>query len=155
MAQAKAGSWVCRTGLQRLPGDRNLKLQFEYFKRDEEGSVELENSGPPLETTTYKGEQTGWYAQAVYQFMPQWRVGVRYDQLEADNTGSDADVLGEAGLDNEDHDPERTSIMIDYAHSEFSLVRLQVNKDDSYETSDDQIFLQYVMSLGAHGAHQF
>ncbi len=135
--------------------DRNLKLQFEYFKRDEDGSVELENSGPPLETTTYKGEQTGWYAQAVYQFMPQWRVGVRYDQLEADNAGSDADVLGEAGLDNEGHDPERTSIMIDYAHSEFSLVRLQFNQDDSYENSDDQIFLQYVMSLGAHGAHQF
>ncbi len=135
--------------------DRNLKLQFEYFKRDEDGSVEPENSGPPLETTTYNGEQTGWYAQAVYQFMPQWRVGVRYDQLEADNTGSDADVLGEAGLDNESHDPERTSIMIDYAHSEFSLVRLQFNQDDSYENSDDQIFLQYVMSLGAHGAHQF
>ncbi len=134
--------------------DRNLKLQFEYFKREEDGEVELENSDP-LETTTYQGEQTGWYAQAVYQFMPQWRVGVRYDQLEADNTGSDTDVLGEAGLDNEGHDPERTSIMIDYAHSEFSLVRLQFNQDKSYENADDQIFLQYVMSLGAHGAHQF
>ena len=134
---------------------RNLKLQFEYFKRDEDGSVELENSGPPVETTTYQGEQTGWYAQAVYQFMPQWRVGVRYDRLEADNTGSDDDVLGEAGLDNESHDPERSSIMFDYAHSEFSLVRLQFNRDESYENSDNQVYLQYVMSLGAHGAHQF
>ena len=134
---------------------RNLKLQFEYFKRDEDGSVELENSGPPVETTTYQGKQTGWYAQAVYQFKPQWRVGVRYDRLESDNTGSDADVLGEAGLDDEGHKPERTSIMFDYAHSEFSLVRLQFNQDKSYETADDQIYLQYVMSLGAHGAHQF
>lgn len=134
---------------------RNLKLQFEYLKRDEDGTVELENSGPPLETTTYKGEQSGWYAQAVYQFMPQWRVGLRYDSLESDNTGSDADVLEEAGLDDEDHKPQRSSIMFDYAHSEFSLVRLQYNQDKSYEEADDQIILQYVMSLGAHGAHQF
>ncbi len=134
---------------------RNLKLQFEYFKRDEDGTVELENSGPPVETTTYKGEQDGWYAQAVYQFLPQWRVGVRYDQLESDNTGSDAFVLGEAGLDDEGIKPKRSSMMFDYAHSEFSLVRLQFNRDESYANTDDQIYLQYVMSLGAHGAHQF
>ncbi|MBC8212095.1 MAG: hypothetical protein H8E21_13625 [Gammaproteobacteria bacterium] len=135
--------------------ERNLKLQFEYFKREEVGSVELENSGPPVETTTYNGEQTGWYLQAVYQFMPQWRAGIRFDSLKSDNTGSDNNVLGEAGLDDEGHNPERTSIMIDYAHSEFSLLRLQFNRDDSYESADDQIYLQYVMSLGAHGAHQF
>ena len=135
--------------------DRNLKLQFEYFKRNEDGSVEMENSGPPIETTTYKGEQTGWYAQTIYQFMPQWRVGLRYDQLKADNTGSDALVLAGAGLDDEGHDPQRSSIMIDYAHSEFSLVRFQFNRDKSYGKSDNQFYLQYVMSLGAHGAHQF
>jgi len=134
---------------------RNFKLQFEYFKRNEDGNVNLENSGPPIEMTSYKGEQTGWYAQAIYQFMPQWRVGVRYDSLEADNTGSDVDVLSEAGLDNKGHKPERSSFMFDYAHSEFSLVRLQFNRDESYENTDRQIYLQYVVSLGAHGAHQF
>jgi len=134
---------------------RNLKLQFEYFKREEDGTVELENSGPPVETTTYKGEQTGWYAQAVYQFRPQWRVGLRYDSLDSDNTGSDEDVLAEAGLDDEGHKPERSSLMFDYAHSEFSLVRLQFNRDKSYENADNQVYLQYVMSLGAHGAHLF
>ena len=135
--------------------DQNLKFQFEYFKHNEDGDIEMENSGPPVETSTYKGEQTGWYAQAVYQFKPQWRAGVRFDSLDSDNTGSDADVLAEAGLDNEGHKPQRTSFMVDYAHSEFSLLRLQFNQDNSYEEADNQVYLQYVMSLGAHGAHQF
>jgi len=39
--------------------------------------------------------------------------------------------------------------------SEFSRIRLQSNKDDSYEKSDNQVLLQYTMSLGSHGAHQF
>ena len=30
----------------------------------------------------YSSAQSGWYAQAVYQFMPAWRTGYRYDQLE-------------------------------------------------------------------------
>ena len=133
---------------------RNVKFQFEYFEREEDGDVELEHEDD-TETATYEGKQKGWYAQAVYQFMPQWRVGLRYDQLASDNKGSDDEVIGEAGLDNENYDPSRSSIMVDYAHSEFSLLRLQFNRDESYEDADDQVYLQYVMSLGAHGAHQF
>ena len=82
-------------------------------------------------------------------------MGLRYDQLDSNNTGSDVDVLGEAGLDNEGHTPKRTSLALDWLPSEFSRVRLQFNKDDSYEKSDNQVFLQYTMSLGSHGAHQF
>lgn len=133
---------------------RNLKLQFEYFQRDETGNIEMVGSSSP-KTSTYEGEQSGWYAQAIYQFMPGWRGGLRYDRLEADNRGSDIAELGEAGLDDEGHTPQRSSIMIDYARSEFSQVRLQFNRDDSYENSDNQVYLQYIMSLGAHGAHQY
>jgi len=113
------------------------------------------NSGPPLETSTYDGDQTGWYAQTIYQFQPQWRAGLRYDRLDSNNRGSDADVLGEAGLDNEGHTPKRTSAMIEWVPSEFSRVRLQYNRDRSYEESDDQVILQYTTSLGSHGAHQY
>jgi len=134
--------------------EQSFSLQAEYFVRDEDGEVVLEGSSP-LEQTSYNGEQTGWYLQGVYQFMPRWRVGYRYDRLDADNQGSDADVLAEAGLDNEGHTPEQSTMMIDYSHSEYSRVRLQVNKDDSYEDSDTLIFLQYIVSMGAHGAHRF
>ena len=134
--------------------EQNLKLQAEYFERNEDGNVVLEGSSP-IEETTYQGEQSGWYLQSVYQFMPRWRVGYRYDYLSANNQGSDSAVLMEAGLDNEGHKAERSSIMLDYSHSEYSRIRLQVSKDDSYEDSDTLIFMQYIVTLGAHGAHRF
>lgn len=134
--------------------DRNFKLQFEYFDRQEDGTVDLLDSNP-LETTSYDGSQSGWYLQSVYQFMPQWRVGLRYDRLDSDNKGSDEEVLAEAGFDNEGITPQRYSMMLDWSHSEYSRIRLQYNRDESYEQADDQIFLQYTMSLGSHGAHTF
>ena len=134
--------------------ERNLKIQFEYFERDEDGNITLIGSSP-LETSTYQGEQSGWYLQTVYQFMPRWRVGLRYDRLKADNTGSDSAVLEEAGLASEGHTPERSTVMFDYSHSEYSRIRLQYAVDDSYEDSDNLLLLQFIMSIGPHGAHQF
>ncbi len=137
------------------PTSRNFKLQFEYFNRHEDGGITMLNSGPPEELSSYDGQQDGWYAQAIYQFIPHWRTGIRYDRLDSNNKGSDADVLAEAGLDNEGHTPERYSAMIEWLPSEYSRIRLQYNQDKSYENSDNQIFLQYSYSLGSHGAHQF
>jgi hypothetical protein len=145
---------------------RNLKLQGEYFRRTEKGSLDFDTSsqaGGPL-SDTYRSTQSGWYVQAVYQFMPKWRVGTRYDRLDSgtpriglvDNgtlTAADFPAL-ERGR------PERSTVMVDYAPSEFSRVRLQVAADRSRGGGPDggtdrQILLQYIMSLGAHGAHSF
>ena len=134
--------------------ERNLKIQAEYFQRSENGDIEMVGSSP-LETSTYQGKQSGWYAQTIYQFMPRWRVGYRYDHLNADNSGSDAAVLAEAGLVTNGHTPERSTIMLDYSHSEYSRIRFQYAKDNSYDDSDNLFFVQYIMTLGAHGAHSF
>jgi hypothetical protein len=129
---------------------RNFKFQLEYFTRDEDGEF---TDGATSTTTAYKGKQKGWYAQAVYQFMPRWRVGARIDRLKADEPGA---ALAGTVLDNQNHDPERASVMIDFSNSEFSRLRLQFNRDDSRANeTDNQWYLQYVMSLGAHGAHAF
>lgn len=133
---------------------RYFKFQAEYFEREEDGKVELVGSSP-LESATYKGTQKGWYAQMVYQFVPRWRMGLRYDALSADNAGSDAGVMTEAGLDNEGHTPRRTTLMLDYSRSEYSRIRIQYAQDDSYEDADKILFVQYIMSLGAHGAHRY
>lgn len=45
--------------------------------------------------------------------------------------------------------------MIDYSRSEFSRLRLQYNHDRSQPLSDRYVVVQYLMSLGAHGAHTF
>ncbi|MBL4820699.1 MAG: outer membrane beta-barrel protein, partial [Gammaproteobacteria bacterium] len=137
------------------PNNRNFKFQFEYFDRKEDGEVAMLDSGPPLEMTSYDGHQKGWYAQATYKFQPQWQAGLRYDWLDSNDRGSDVDVLTEAGLDNEGHTPKRYSATLEWLPSEFSRLRLQYNRDQSYEETDNQFFLQYTMSLGSHGAHQF
>ena len=134
--------------------ERNLKLQAEYFEREESGRIDMVDSSP-LESSTYQGKQSGAYAQAIYQFMPRWRVGYRYDQLNANNTGSDTSVLAEAGLTTEGHTPTRSTVMMDYSHSEYSRIRFQYAKDNSYADSDDLFFVQYIVTLGAHGAHRF
>lgn len=145
--------FVWKWAPQGNPTRTYAKFQAEYFLRDEDGLVTIAED--PVETTTYAGRQRGWYAQAVYQFMPRWRVGARYDWLRANNTGSDPDVLAEAGLDSGGHDPQRTALMLDYSRSEFSRIRLQYNRDESRPERDHQLYLQYIMSLGAHGAHAY
>jgi hypothetical protein len=104
----------------------NFKLQGEYLRsvRDD------------LPT------QSGWYTQAIYQFMKGWRVGLRTERL--DNGGV------------EDWTPRKNSLMLDWSPSEFSRVRLQFAQDRARPGPvDNQWSLQYQMSLGAHGAHSF
>lgn len=142
--------------------ERNFKLQGEYFVRNEQGAADF-TEGTNTATANYDGEQDGWYLQAVYQFMPAWRVGIRYDRLTADNVVTnfngngitEDEFLEESGLGAE-QDPNRSSIMFDYSPSHFSRVRLQYSEfENGHGTTDDIVSLQYIMSLGSHGAHSF
>ncbi|GAB4295129.1 MAG: hypothetical protein Kow0096_11780 [Thiohalomonadaceae bacterium] len=138
--------------------ERNFKLQAEYFQREEEGELTCEDNsadGGVCNDTTgrYTSDQSGFYAQAVYQFMPRWRVGYRYDRLDSGTV----DFGANAGrLEHTDYQPTRHSLMLDYSPSEFSRLRLQLSRDESMRgVTDNQVTLQYAMSLGVHGAHRF
>jgi hypothetical protein len=97
--------------------------------------------------------QSGWYLQAVYQFMPSWRVGVRTERL---NAGSPDYGINAASFAADGYRPSKNTLMLDFNASEFSRVRLQFARDRSREgVTDNQLFLQYQMSLGAHGAHSY
>jgi outer membrane receptor protein involved in Fe transport len=139
--------------------ERNLKLQAEYFTRTEDGALEQENATHGVGTAAYRSAQSGWYAQGVYQFVPNWRIGLRYDRLDSGSPrlGFREGKLGAGDFPTlESYDPQRTSVMLDYSPSEFSRLRLQYARDENAPgVDDDQIYLQYLMSLGAHGAHQF
>lgn len=133
----------------------NFKLQGEYLRRTENGNViyDVNNASLGPSTAGYDATQSGWYLQAVYQFMPYWRVGVRTEQLYSGSVDYGAN---NAFIARPDFDPRKNSVMVDYNPSEFSRIRLQVAQDKSREEmTDNQIFVQYLMSLGAHGAHQF
>ncbi|HNG81204.1 MAG TPA: hypothetical protein PLW24_17150, partial [Burkholderiaceae bacterium] len=140
------------------PRERNFTFATEYFQRDENGDLTCtDNSiegGACLDLTdAYDSDQSGWYAQAVYQFMPRWRVGTRYSRL---SSGSTDFGLNAASLDGDRYHPDRWSLMTDFSPSEFSRFRLQFNRDEVLSgDTDNQLILQYIMSLGSHGAHQF
>ncbi len=135
---------------------RYVKLQSEVFLRKEEGDfAALDFPGAAGVSTTKNfasGWQTGFYVQGVYQFMPFWRVGVRYDQVNAPSLGP---AFAGTTLDSAGVTPRRYSAMVDYSTSEFGRFRLQYNRDESRPEPDNQFILQYTVSLGAHGAHQY
>jgi len=121
---------------------RNLKVQGEYFKRSESGL---------FDGIAYDGDQTGWYLQGVLQFAPTWRLGLRHDVVDADS----GPLLAGTELEDPGRSSSRDSLMLDWSPSEYSRLRLQYTDDQVLAESDQQWFLQYIMSVGAHGAHAF
>jgi hypothetical protein len=136
------------------PSVNNFKFAAELFRREESGSLNCEGgvcgSGS---LGAYQATQTGGYAQAVYQFMPHWRAGYRYDLLDP---GSRDYGVNNVYLPRPDYQPSRHSLMVDYSPSEFTRLRLQYTLDQSSVGQDEnQWYVQYIYSLGTHGAHTF
>ncbi len=140
------------------PQYRNFKFAAEWYQRKYDGDFTFDTAG--LATAdALAARQSGWYAQAIYQFMPYWRMGGRYDRLSHGTVALGANAVN---LVPPQFDPKRYSLMVDWNPSEFSRVRLQVSRDLTRQNiatgeaiGDNRLFLQYIFSLGAHGAHQF
>lgn len=140
------------------PKYQNLKLIAEWFQQRRSGDLTFDASGAlqigPA-TEAFSLRQSGWYLQGVYQFHPEWRVGLRYDQLD-EGAWNSGPIASANGVVKPDFTPRRYAAMIDWNPSEFSRIRLQFNQDKSQlGLTDNQIFLQYIFSLGTHGAHKF
>ncbi len=124
-----------------------LILQGEYFWRREDGTYALAEEGEEedhLEELKTDSIAHGWYVQGVYKPAPSWRIGGRYARLSPP---------GGSGID---HDSYAYGMMVDWTNSEFGRIRLQYNHENlDGREKDNQIILQYVMSLGAHAAHSF
>jgi hypothetical protein len=136
----------------------DFKVQGEYFRRRESGALTFNNTL----TDSYSSNQSGWYAQAVYRFTPRWRAGYRYDRLDHGtvSNGIVDNGLGPTAADFPllmmDYSPSRNTVMVDWSPTEFSRLRLQYASDKSRaNVTDNQVVLQYLFSLGAHGAHKF
>lgn len=130
----------------------NFKLQGEYLRSTRSGSLTYDVGNANL-SDAYRAVQSGWYLQGIYQFMPGWRLGLRTERL---NPGTPDYGINAASFTNTGYQPSKNTLMLDFNPSEFSRVRLQVAQDRSSEgLADKQVFLQYQMSLGAHGAHSY
>ena len=165
----KARLWVVDAILKWAPNynpaSTSFKLQGEYFRSKQDGTLTYDDSAGSAVfgalSDSFNTDQTGWYAQGVWQFMPRWRAGYRYDALRYGtvNNGIVNNALGPTAGDFPvlaTHSPTRNTLMFDWNPSEFSRLRLQFASDKSrLGVTDNQIYLQYIYSLGAHGAHKF
>ncbi len=130
----------------------SFKLQGEFLHSTRSGNL-VYDVGNADSAGAYRAVQSGWYLQGVYQFMPRWRVGVRTERLDP---GTPDYGLNAASLAESAYRPRKNTLMLDFNPSEFSRLRLQFAQDRSREgLVDNQLFLQYQMSLGAHGAHRY
>lgn len=151
--------WVLDGILKWAPNQNptytNFKLQGEYFRRKEDGNLTFDTTAT-AQTGGFASVQSGWYLQGVYQFVPMWRVGYRYDRLNSGTTSFSAPLAAADFPILAGYNPTRHTLMVDWSPSEFSRVRLQFASDKSRSDAiDNQVFLQYIVSLGAHGAHKF
>lgn len=135
-------------------GERDFVAQAEYFSRRKDMKLVGHDLAPQLVGNSRIDEQDGYYVQANYGFMPRWRAGLRWEQVGLVNKSNLPD-----GSSDSPGASFRGGAMVDFTPSEFSRLRLQVN-NGKYETADGrenvtEIYLQWIISLGAHGAHRF
>ena len=165
----RAKLWVADAVLKWAPNGNssqtNVKLQAEYFRSRQDGALTYDDTAAAgafgILSDGFNARQSGWYAQGIWQFMPRWRVGYRYDTLRYGSINNDivGTGLGPTAADFPllaNHSPTRHTGMLDWSLTEFSRFRLQLASDKSrLGITDNQIILQYLHSLGAHGAHRF
>jgi hypothetical protein len=129
--------------------DGGITLRSEVFLDDRDGTFADPAdvaSGQPAIISRWNGQRRGAYVEGVYRINRTWDVGYRYDKLWADDGGPFASAF----------DPWRHSAELTWRNSEFSLLRLQLSRDQPNAVdSDNAVTLQYQTSLGAHGAHKF
>ncbi len=84
----------------------------------------------------------GFYTSADYQLGRRWFLGGRYDWSERSR---EADVTDRGG-----------SLILTYWPSEFSQIRGQYRLTDyNHSVTANELLVQLLFSLGAHGAHPF
>ncbi|MGB2742603.1 MAG: hypothetical protein WBC60_18820 [Cognaticolwellia sp.] len=134
---------------------QHLTLSAEYFRVSDFMTSELheehgEDDHHDEADDNIKDYHQAWYVSGVYQFSPNWSAGLRYGKLDSQ-------------LQHEEHfDRQKlkeTELSVAWHNSHFSTVRLEFSHQSNtgFESAqnDNVLTLQYVMTLGAHNAHQF
>ena len=128
--------------------DGGVTVRGEYFWDRRDGVyAPLPPPGDNIvPIASWRGDRRGAYLEGVYRLNRMWDVGYRYDKLWAASSGPLASAF----------DPLRHSVELTWRNSEFSFFRLQLSHDEPLpDKSDNALYLQYDVSLGAHGAHKF
>jgi hypothetical protein len=131
---------------------RYLSLQSEYLYRNMSGD-RYDNSGGMM---SLDKKQSGLYSQLVYRVSQCWRTGFRFDLLQKNMIKTDSERA------NLHENLPRYTAMLEYNPTEFSRIRLQYSHDRSgyldegaFQKINNELILQFNITIGAHGAHSF
>lgn len=132
-------------------GYRDFALQAEYLRSTKDLLV---RAGDPAEIGNAREFTTdGMYIQGIYGLAPRWQFGLRYDTLGRTNevTGDIRETFGAS---------DRWTSVLTWTPTEFSRLRLQYSRSDiltidGVREKFDTIWLQWLLSMGTHGAHRF
>lgn len=128
---------------------QDITLQGEYLLLNQHGNA---ISPTTLNINALKRIQDGFYIQGIYRIY-RWRVGSRYDML-----APFFDTFRIAGIPQElKGKPRRITGIIQFDPSEFTYIRLQFSQDNSVPGGlvNNEVFLQFDFTIGAHPAHTF
>jgi hypothetical protein len=127
---------------------RSFILQSEYLYRPQKGDL---TNTVALTTESLKRNQDGFYIQGLYQ-MDRWRIGARFDRMAIFKD----EVFLAGGKQNYSGQPYRWTGALEFNPTEFSRIRLQYNYDlsDPHKLNQE-VFLQFLLAVGAHGAHAY
>ncbi|HRD98536.1 MAG TPA: hypothetical protein PLA97_19305, partial [Rubrivivax sp.] len=153
----KGNAWGLETVYKfdagRFGGQGDLKLVAEYLRMNKKLDIAFYEGGDALLGQKLRYAQDGVVVQASYGFLPHWQAGLRYDA-----TGMTNRFVG-FGNTTDRNKSDRWTFALTHQIDHFSMFRLQVAKANLWvegvKERPTQLFLQYQMSLGAHGAHAF
>ena len=132
-------------------GHQDFQFQAEYLRSEKDLVATNVDPGSPGSRRKYTTD--GLYVQGVYGFAPRWQLGVRYDVLGLVNEAKGA---VDVSLDSSD----RWTGALTWTPTEFSRFRMQYSHSDILSPNGNReqfatVWLQFLMTLGAHGAHRF
>ncbi len=146
--------WVFKHDASGTGGKGSFVLSAEYLYREKRLNV----AASPDEAsvgTPWRARQDGLTVSGVWGFVPRWTLNLRYDAVGVLANDVARDPLGSTSYDAS----RRVSAALTFNPTEFSRIRAQVNRGDVPIGGERrrfvQLFLQYQLSLGAHGAHAF
>ncbi|CRI65753.1 Phosphate-selective porin O and P [Thiocapsa sp. KS1] len=133
-------------------GHKSFKLQSEYLRSIKDMRI-TSSAHPEVVGSRRTFTTDGLYAQAIYGFAPKWTAGLRYDVLGMTNevSGSENASFGSS---------DRWTFDVTWNLSEFSRLRAQYAHNDILQAPGererfDAFYLQFLVSMGSHGAHAF
>ena len=138
---------------------RNFKFQAEYLHRKEDGALTFDATGAGL-PDAYRSTSPGGMRRACTSscHAGAWACATRHSDCGPVDLGlvndgmlaaADFPVLAE-------NDPKRCDVDGRFLALGILAAAAAVRaRRGALQPSDNQFFLQYIMSLGTHGAHKF